>query len=174
MRFGITGEADRDGDVADDVFEDEVPADDPGENFAERGVGIGVGAAGDGDHRGQFGIAKSGEAAGDRDQEKRDRDGGAGGRASVHERSGGAAGAQEVHDEVEHLRVQNGRSLEIFSGGRRAGEDENARADDGADAQRGQRPRAERFLQPMSRVFGFGDQLVDRLAAEKLVVGGAD
>ena len=63
----------------------------------------------------------------------------------MHERSGGAAGAQEIDDHIEHLRVQDGGSLEIFSGGGGAGEDENSRADDGADAERGQRPGAQRF-----------------------------
>ena len=70
LRFGITGKAHRDRDVRDGVFEDEVPSDDPGENLAERGVGIGVGAASDGNHRGQFGVAQSGKAAGDGDQQK--------------------------------------------------------------------------------------------------------
>ena len=81
--------------------------------------------------------------------------------------------AQEIDDQVEHLRVQDRRSLEIFSRRRGSGENENAGADDGADAQRGQRPRAQRLLQPLAGVFGVGDQLVDGLAAEKLVVGGA-
>ncbi len=70
LRFCITGKANRDRDVRDHVFEDEIPANDPGKNFAERGVGVGVGAAGDGNHRGQFGIAQSGKTAGDRDQEE--------------------------------------------------------------------------------------------------------
>ena len=100
-------------------------------------------------------------------------DGPAGGRPCMSI-CAGAAAAQKVHDDVEHLRVQNRRSLEIFSGRGGAGEHENARADDGADAQRGQRPRAQSLLQALARSFGFGDQLVDRLAAEKLVVGGTD
>ena len=43
--------------------ENQIPADDPGENFAERGVGVGVGAAGDGRHRREFGVAQGGERA---------------------------------------------------------------------------------------------------------------
>ncbi len=70
LRLGITGEAHRDGNVADRVFEDQVPADDPGENFAERRVGISVGATGNRDHRGQFGVAQSGKAASDGHQKK--------------------------------------------------------------------------------------------------------
>ena len=66
LRFRIAAEAHGHGDVADHVFKNQVPANDPGENFSEGGVGVGISAARDGDHRSQFGIAKSGEAARDR------------------------------------------------------------------------------------------------------------
>ena len=46
---------------------------------------------------------------------------------------------------------------------------EDAGADDRADAQRGQRPRAQRLFQPMLGLLRVGDQLVDGLAAEQLV-----
>jgi hypothetical protein len=55
----------------------------------------------------------------------------------VHERSRGAAGTKEIYDYVERLRVQKRWSLEIFARGGSAGEDENARADDGANAKSG-------------------------------------
>ena len=58
----------------------------------------------------------------------------------------------------------------MFSAAAVPGKDENARADDGADAQRGQRPGAERLLKPVPGSVGFGDQLVDGLAAEKLIL----
>ncbi len=58
----VRGEADADAHVGEGVFEDEVPADDPGDEFAERGVGVGVGGAGDGDHAGELGVAEAGEA----------------------------------------------------------------------------------------------------------------
>ena len=99
-------------------------------------------------------------------------DGPAGG-TSVHERSRRAAGAQEVHDQVEHLRVQDGRSLEVLSRRGRAGENEYARADDRADAERRQRPRPQRLFEPVPGLVGFRNQLVDGLAAEQLVFGGA-
>ena len=70
--------------------------------------------------------------------------------------------------------MQEGRSLKIFSGGGGPGKNENAGTDDGADAQRGQRPGAERFTEPVLGVLGIGDQLVDRLAAKNLFVGGTD
>jgi hypothetical protein len=66
--------------------------------------------------------------------------------------------------------MQDGWGLEIFARCRGAGKDENSRTNDGADAQGGKRPRAKSFLQPLSGGFGFQDQLVDRLAAEKLIV----
>src|SRR5271163_2109950 len=70
--------------------------------------------------------------------------------------------------------MQEGWGLEKLASGRSAGKDENSRSDDCADAQRGERPRSESFLKPLSWGLGFGDQLVDRLAAEKLIVGGAN
>ena len=174
MRLTVGAKADRDYDVADDVFEDQVPADDPGENLAERGVGIGVGAAGDGNHRGQFGVTESGKAASHGDQEKRNGDGGASRRASMHENLGGTAATQEVHENVENLGVENGRRLKIFARGCGSGKHENTGADDRANTKSGQRPGAQRFLQALAGGFGFRDQFVDRLAAEKLVVGSAN
>ena len=61
-RDHVRGEADADRHVADGVFEDQVPADDPGDQLAHGGVGVGVGAAGDGDHGRQLGVAERGEA----------------------------------------------------------------------------------------------------------------
>ncbi len=174
LRFRITGEAHGDGDVADHVFENQVPADDPGKDFAERRVGVGVGAAGDGDHRGQLGVAQAGKAAGDRHQEKRNGNRRPGGRTAVHERSGGAAGAQEIHDQVERLRVQDGGRLEIFSRRRRSRKDEDARANDGADAERRQRPGAQRLTEPVRGIVRFRDQFVDGLATERLAVGSTN
>ena len=49
--------------VADRIFENEVPSDDPGDQLAHRSVGIGVGASGDRNHRSKFGIAQGGEGA---------------------------------------------------------------------------------------------------------------
>ncbi len=50
---------------------------------------------------------------------------------------------RKLRDQVQNLRVQDGRSLEVLSRRGRAGENEYPRADDGADAQRSQRPRAQ-------------------------------
>ena len=147
LRFGIGAEADSDDDIADGVFENQIPADDPGEDFAQRGVGIGVGAAGDGDHGGKLGVTKTGKAAGQRDEKKRNRDGGSGGRAPVHEHGRGTAMPQIIDEQVEDLGMQDGGSLEIFSGGSRPGENKNSRADDGADAQCREGPGTEGLFQ---------------------------
>ena len=69
----MRGEADADRHVADGIFEDEVPADDPRDELAHGRVGVGVGAACDRDHRRQFGIAERGEGADDRNQDERQR-----------------------------------------------------------------------------------------------------
>ena len=168
--LGVSAEANRHGNVADHIFQDQIPADDPGKNFTQSRVGIGVGAAGDRNHRSQFGVAQARKAARDRHQQKRDGDRRSGRRTSVHQRARRASGAQEVDDQVQHLRVQDGRSLEVLSRRRRAGENENSRANDGADAQRGKRPRSQRLLKTMPGLVGLRNQFVDGLAAEKLVV----
>ena len=92
----------------------------------------------------------------------------------MHQRARRAAGAQEVDDQVQYLRVQDRRSLEVLSRGRSAGENKYPRADDRADAQRGQRPRTQSLLETMPGLVGFRDQFVDGLAAEKLVFRRAD
>ena len=48
-----------DGSGAEGVLEDQVPADDPGEDLAQGRVAVGVGRAGDGNERGEFGVAEA-------------------------------------------------------------------------------------------------------------------
>jgi hypothetical protein len=91
----------------------------------------------------------------------------------VHERACGATSAQVVDRQIQDLGMQNGGSFEMLSGGGCPRENEDARADDRADAQRRQRPGAERLFQAMLGLLGFGDQPVDGLAAEKLTRGSA-
>ena len=64
----VRGEPNADGHVGDGIFQDQIPADDPGDQFAHRGVGVGVRAARDGDHGGEFGVAEGGECADDAHQ----------------------------------------------------------------------------------------------------------
>jgi hypothetical protein len=56
---------------ADAVLEDQVPADDPRDDFTERGVRVGVRAAGDRHHRGQLRVTECDEDA--RERRKRER-----------------------------------------------------------------------------------------------------
>ena len=58
QRGEVAAPGDRDRDVADRVLEDQVPADDPRDQLAERRVRVGVGAAGLRDHRRQLGVAE--------------------------------------------------------------------------------------------------------------------
>ena len=67
----VRGKADADGHVADGIFQDEVPADNPGDQFAHGGVGVGVGAAGNGNHGGEFRVADGSETADDGHENKR-------------------------------------------------------------------------------------------------------
>src|SRR5450756_535211 len=57
------------------VFQKEVPANDPGEDFAEGGVAVGVSRTGDGNQRSEFGITESGEHAAGSSQNEGQHDG---------------------------------------------------------------------------------------------------
>ena len=57
--------AGRDRARAHGVFQRQVPADNPGEQFAQSGVSIGISAARERNHRGKFGVAEPGEGAAD-------------------------------------------------------------------------------------------------------------
>src|SRR2546421_10053211 len=89
--------SDGDGYGAKAVFEDQVPADDPGDQLAEGGIGVGVGAAGHGDHRHHFGVAEAREGAADAGDNKGKDDRGpgvlGGGVAGEHEDAGAEDGA---------------------------------------------------------------------------------
>ncbi len=155
----VRGEADADGHVTDGVFENEVPADNPGDEFAHGGVGVGVGAAGDGDHRGEFGVADGSEAADDRDEDERDGDSGSG--------AGTAEAGRMVNQVFEERRVEDRGGFELLAGDRGADDSEDAGADDGADAERGKAEPAERLLELHFGVFGVGQKLIDTLTVEE-------
>ena len=157
---GVRRESNRHRHVGEGVFEDQVPADDPRDKLAERGIGVGVGRAGDGNHRREFGVAEAGEAADDGDENQRQR-----------QRGSSAGTARErgvVHDVIEDRGVEDRRGIELFAGDGRADDGENARADDGSDAERGKRDRSERLLETGLGVLRLGDQLVDGFAAKNL------
>ncbi len=51
-----------DGRRAEGVLQDQIPADDPGEDLAERRVAVGIGGARDGDEGRELGVAQPGES----------------------------------------------------------------------------------------------------------------
>ena len=94
---------------AKSIFEDQVPADDPGDQLAQGGIAVGVSGAGDGNNGGELRIAKPGKGAGDAGKDK----------AESHRRAG-----------MERRRLPS--------------QHEDARADDGADAESYEIDRTER------------------------------
>ena len=63
QRLEIIAPTDGDGNVTNGVFDDQIPTNDPGNQLAERRIGIGVRAAGNRDHRCEFRIAQCGKSA---------------------------------------------------------------------------------------------------------------
>jgi hypothetical protein len=110
--------ADRHADVPHRVLDDQVPPDDPGHQFAQRGVGIGICRPADRHHGGELRVAERGESAGDGREQEREHDGGSRAQADAVAYDGGPGGG------------------------------EDPRADGGADAKRGQVPLAERAPEP--------------------------
>ena len=154
------GKADADAHVAEGVFEDQVPADDPGNEFAEGGVGVRVSRTGDGYHGGQFGVTQPGEHADDGHQYERERQRGP--------RAGAAGHGRVVQEVVCQWRRTDGRHSELLAGHGRADDRKDARADDCADAESGERPGAERLFQRVLGLLRFADQLIDGLAGKQL------
>ncbi len=139
----VGGKAHADAHVAEGVFENQIPADDPGDQLAQGGVGIGVGRAGDGNHGRQFGVTEAGEDADDGHQHQRKR--------QRRSRAGPPGHGRVVDEVVEQRRVADVRRVELLPGHGRADDREDARADHRPDAQRGQRPRPEGLLQRSAR-----------------------
>jgi hypothetical protein len=134
----VRGESDPDGHIADRIFENQVPADDPCDEFAHTRVGVRVSGAGDGNHGGQFGITERGKRAHDGDEDKRQRDGGAG--------AGTAEGWRTMDQVFEQRSIDDGAELQLLTGDRSPDNGEDAGADNGTNAKRGERPGAERLL----------------------------
>src|SRR5207245_3276526 len=65
QRLEIIAPTDGDGNIADCIFDDQIPTDDPRNQFAQRCIGVRVRAAGDWNHRSEFCITQSCESAGD-------------------------------------------------------------------------------------------------------------
>ena len=143
QRVEVVAPRDRDGDIADGVFQDQVPADDPRDELAQRGVGIRVRAARLRNHRRQFRVAQTGERAGTAKEQKR-----------KHERRSGA--------HADHLAVRTD-----LAGGRRADRAEDSGADHRADGEHDQIAGTERALQAVGAVRVL-DQRRDRLPLKQL------
>ena len=60
-RDEVSRPADRHRRRAEEILEDEIPPDDPGDELTHRGVAVRVRAASDRNHRGEFGVAEAGE-----------------------------------------------------------------------------------------------------------------
>ncbi len=105
QRRHIAGPTDRHGARAHGIFEHQRPADDPADEFAERGVGVGVGAARDGDHARQLGVAharKSAAERGDHEADHHSRTGVVGGGdARQREKAGPDDGADAERDQAQ-------------------------------------------------------------------------
>jgi hypothetical protein len=93
----VSRPADGDRTRREQVFEDQVPADEPGDAFAERCVRVGIRAAGDRDHRRELGVAEACQRASEAGDEERDDESGTrvirGGCAREHEDAGADDGA---------------------------------------------------------------------------------
>ena len=86
------------------VLHNQGPADNPGHELAHRGVGVGVGRAGNGNHGGELGVAQAGKHAADggHDESQRHaRPGGLrGGGGGAHKQAGPDDGAHAQGHEV--------------------------------------------------------------------------
>ena len=140
----IAGPSDRHANVADRVLDDQVPANNPGDQFAERCVGVRVGAARDGHDRGELRITQGGEST----RHGRENEG----------QNDGRAGAWTHR----------------VSSNRRARGDEHASPNGGADAQCREVPLAQRSAQTAAFgqiVFAVGNRLPTEEFALVVVAG---
>src|SRR5580704_7809945 len=123
-------EADTYGHVAHGIFQNEIPPDDPGDEFAHGGVRVRVGAASDGNHRREFSVADRSKSACDGNQYKGKRDCGAGPRAAER----GLARDQILKERS----IEDRRDLEFLTCDGSADNSENSRADYGSNPERGE------------------------------------
>src|SRR6266853_466959 len=147
--YAKTDEYDDGGHITDGVFEYEVPTNDPGDELAHSGVRVRVGAAGDRNHRGEFGVTQRGEPADNRHQHERY--GNRGSRARPSERR------RPVNQIFKQGSVQDGRDLQLLSSDGGPDDSENSGTNDGANAEGSEAQPAERFFQSAFRLIRIGD-----------------
>ena len=102
------------------VLQAQVPADDPGHQFAQRRIAVGVSRSGNGNDGGKLRIAEAGEGAGDSGQHKAQRHGRAGVQrrrlAGQHKDAGADDGANAERDQVERAERALERVFALFTG----------------------------------------------------------
>ena len=133
---------DGDGGRADGVLQHQVPADDPGDPFAQGRVGVGVGAAGHGNHAGEFAVAQAGERAADSGHNHGNGDRGTGVLRGGNARQGEQARADDGADSQRDQVARTERSLEMVLTTFRFGNDV-----------------ADRFGRKQTHVFAFPRQM---------------
>ena len=110
----ITGPAGGDGGCLQRIFQNQIPADHEGDQFAEREIRIRIGGTGDRCHRGEFRIAQAGKTTADGRQQKGDAQCRACGESALtgeHEDAGADDGADAQHGKVKsfHCSLERGR-----------------------------------------------------------------
>src|SRR5262245_39608299 len=126
----ITGPANSNSDVAYGIFNDEIPSNNPGDQFSQRCVRIRIGAAGDGNHGSKLSVAQSAKPTRYSGQKVRE-----------YERWASSGSICRASD-------------------RRTGGCEYAGSDDSANPQCRQVHSTECSFQTMSRFFGFPLQTI--------------
>lgn len=116
----VLAPADGHGGDGDAVLQQQAPAGEEGDAFAEGGVGEGVGGAGDGDGAAELGEGERGEDAGDRGEGEGDDDGGAGFGDAVGE-ADEDAGADDGADAEAHELEESHGAFEAVALAVRAG-----------------------------------------------------
>src|SRR5206468_5499561 len=153
--------------IANRIFQNEVPTNDPRHNLAQRRVGIRVGGSRDRNHRRELGVTKRSKRASDTSDDEGSGNGGTRARASKHN----ACAGHPRLNEIDHRRLKSGRKC--LARRCRSGERKNSRADDGADANGGQRDRSKRAFHLPLRRGRFGDQQIRAFGSEELKCTGA-
>ena len=101
---GVAGPTDRHRGGGEEIFQNQIPADDPGKELTQGGVSVGIGATRRGDHGGVFGVAEAGkEAAHPRDGEGEDKGGArvlGSGRAGENKDSGSDNGSNPQKNQL--------------------------------------------------------------------------
>ena len=150
------------------IFQDQIPADNPRHQFAQRRVGIRIRRPRNRNHRSQFGIAKASQAANERHQHQRNCDRRTRPRTPARERRVPYRGEDDVGDRS----LAPLRHVRLASRDRRPDYGKNPRANHRADPQRRQRPGSQRLLKTVLRILRVQNQLVDGLAAQQLASQG--